>query len=74
MADGQRRQSAQSEAYGLYVRLHWLTFDVPAGHPAHAALVAATAAAKRHWNALAAATPPGEAHAPTEALSAPPFG
>ena len=74
MADGQRRQAAQSEAYGLYVRLYWLTFDVPTDHPAHAALAAATTAAKCHWNALVAATPPGEAHAPTEALPAPPFG
>ena len=53
--DARRRQSAQSEAYALYVRLHWLLYDMPKGHPARQPLAAAVVAASAHWRALAPA-------------------
>jgi len=58
------RQSAQHEAYALYVRLHWLLYDVPKGHPARAALAAAVVTASAHWRALMVATRKGQQPTP----------
>ena len=61
--DARRRQRPQSEAYALYVRLHWLLYDVPKGHPACQPLAAAVGAANAHWRALT----PGVGRGPRQA-------
>ena len=47
------RRRPQHEAYALYVRLHWLLYAAPKGHPACQPLATAVVAANAHWRALA---------------------
>ncbi len=50
--DARHRQRPQHAAYALYVRLHWLLYAVPKGHPACQPLATAVVAANAHWRAM----------------------